>query len=69
MTSDEMKASSKKKFDETLAYLKEKQVAFECRQKVNSAGFVENVVIFTDNEQYPADPVEQVEAEVVQGHD
>jgi len=59
MTPDEMRASSQKKFNQITDLMKLLQVSFMPREKITPDGFIEKVVVFTDDEKYPAAPVEE----------
>lgn len=53
MTPDQMRASSQKKFkqvDDLMSLLK---VSFTAKDKLMPDGFIERVIVFTDNEEYP----------------
>lgn len=68
MTPDEMKASSERKLQEVLDFMKERHVRVEAKQKMNlRTGFIENVIFWSDDENYPApapvDPVQEVPLE------
>lgn len=56
MTPDQMRASSQKKFTQITELMKLLQVSFQPKQKITPDGFIENVVIFTDDEKYPTAP-------------
>lgn len=60
MTPEEMRASSQKKFDQVTDLMKLLKVSFVPKQKVTRDGFIEHVVVFTDDEQYPVAPAPEV---------
>lgn len=65
MKPEQMRESSQKKFKQITELMDLLQVTLMPREKITQDGFIEKVVIFTDNEQYPVAPAEpEVPAEV-----
>jgi len=59
MTPDQMRASSQRKFNQVTDLMRLLQVSFMPREKITPDGFIEKVVVFTDDEKYPSAPVEE----------
>ena len=53
MKPEQMRESSQKKFKQITELMDLLQVTLMPREKITQDGFIEKVVIFTDNEQYP----------------
>lgn len=56
MTPDEMRASSQKKFQQVTELMDLLKVSFTAKDKVTKDGFIERVIVFTDDEKYPTVP-------------
>jgi len=54
MTPEEMRASSQKKFNQVTELMALLHVSFVPKQKLTKEGFLEHVVVFIDDEQYPS---------------
>lgn len=53
MNPDQMRARSREKIAQITTLAKQLQVVFKAKQHVDQDGFIENTVIFVDNENYP----------------
>ncbi len=63
MTTAEIQAKSREKLQKINDLIKELNVKSEVKQRVMPNGFIEDLVIFIDLEEYPMDPVPEVPKE------
>lgn len=54
MSPDEMRSTSAQKVKQVMALMKVLHLEVTAKQKITEQGFVENVVFWVDNEQYPS---------------
>jgi len=65
MQQEEMKNRARTKIQEVVDFMKERQLTVEAKQCIGKTGFVENIIVWNDNEKYPVETPTETPTETV----